>query len=174
MGLMRRLAAFGTALALCLGLGGCAGQEQGESGFAPEERERLVIYTSHKAEVWRPIIREFEERTGVWVVVETGGSNELLERIHREEDAPRADVMFGGGVEGLAAYADCFTPYTARDADKLDARFSRADGLWTPFSTLPVVLIYNNKLLSAARVTGWHDLLSPAFRGHIAFADPEI
>ena len=43
MGLMRRLAAFGTALALCLGLGGCAGQEQGESGFAPEERERLVI-----------------------------------------------------------------------------------------------------------------------------------
>ena len=65
-------------------------------------------------------------------------------------------------------------PYTARDADKLDARFSRADGLWTPFSTLPVVLIYNNKLLSAARVTGWHDLLSPAFRGHIAFADPEI
>ena len=28
MGLMRRLAAFGTALALCLGLGGCAGQEQ--------------------------------------------------------------------------------------------------------------------------------------------------
>ncbi len=174
MGLMRRLAAFGTALALCLGLGGCAGQEQGESGFAPEERERLVIYTSHKAEVWRPIVREFEERTGIWVTVETGGSNELLERIHREEDAPRADVMFGGGVEGLAAYADCFTPYTARDADKLDARFSRADGLWTPFSTLPVVLIYNNKLLSAARVTGWHDLLSPAFRGHIAFADPEI
>ena len=133
-----------------------------------------MIYTSHKAEVWRPIVREFEERTGIWVTVETGGSNELLERIHREEDAPRADVMFGGGVEGLAAYADCFTPYTARDADKLDARFSRADGLWTPFSTLPVVLIYNNKLLSAARVTGWHDLLSPAFRGHIAFADPEI
>ena len=23
-------------------------------------------------------------------------------------------------------------------------------------------------------MTGWHDLLSPAFRGHIAFADPEI
>ena len=92
MGLMRRLAAFGTALALCLGLGGCAGQEQGESGFAPEERERLVIYTSHKAEVWRPIVREFEERTGVWVVVETGGSNELLERIHREEEDRKSVV----------------------------------------------------------------------------------
>lgn len=174
MGLARRLAALGTALALCLGLTACSRQEQTESDFAPEEAERLVIYTSHKAEVWRPIVREFEERTGIWVTVETGGSNELLERIDQEQDAPRADVMFGGGVEGLAAYAHCFTPYTARDADKIDPRFARADGLWTPFSTLPVVLLYNNKLLSSSRVTGWRDLLSPAFRGHIAFADPEI
>ena len=174
MGLARRLAALGTALALCLGLTACSRQEQTESDFAPEEAERLVIYTSHKAEVWRPIVREFEERTGIWVTVETGGSSELLERIDQEQDAPRADVMFGGGVEGLAAYAHCFTPYTARDADKIDPRFARADGLWTPFSTLPVVLLYNNKLLSSSRVTGWRDLLSPAFRGHIAFADPEI
>ena len=100
MGLMRRLAAFGTALALCLGLGGCAGQEQGESGFAPEERERLVIYTSHKAEVWRPIVREFEERTGIWVTVETGGSNELLERI-----APR-----GGAGAGRRAGRSGYLP----------------------------------------------------------------
>ena len=174
MGLARRLAALGTALALCLGRTACSRQEQTESDFAPEEAERLVIYTSHKAEVWRPIVREFEERTGIWVTVETGGSSELLERIDQEQDAPRADVMFGGGVEGLAAYAHCFTPYTARDADKIDPRFARADGLWTPFSTLPVVLLYNNKLLSSSRVTGWRDLLSPAFRGHIAFADPEI
>lgn len=174
MGFVRRMIAFCTTAALCFGLCACSRQGQTESDFAPEEGERLVVYTSHKAEVWRPIVREFEERTGIWVTVETGGSSELLERIDQEKDAPRADVMFGGGVEGLAAYAHCFTPYTARDADKLDARFSRADGLWTPFSTLPVVLIYNNKLLSATRVTGWRDLLSPAFRGHIAFADPEI
>ena len=67
MGLARRLAALGTALALCLGLTACSRQEQTESDFAPEEAERLVIYTSHKAEVWRPIVREFEERTGITV-----------------------------------------------------------------------------------------------------------
>ena len=166
-------------LILCIAfalLTGCAPAAQDTAAYAPDESERLVLYTSHKKEVWWPIVKEFESRTGIWVEVVQGGTNELLEQLQKEQDAPRADVMFGGGVEGLAAYADCFTPYTAtaRDADKLDARFSRADGLWTPFSILPVVLIYNNKLLSAARVTGWHDLLSPAFRGHIAFADPEI
>lgn len=82
--------------------------------------------------MWRPIVREFEERTGIWVTVETGGSSELLERIDQEQDAPRADVMFGGGVEGLAAYAHCFTPYTARDADKIDPRFARRTACGPP------------------------------------------
>ena len=52
MGLMRRLAAFGTVLALCLGLGGCAGQEQGESGFAPEE-----VLAGAQAAAKRPHVR---------------------------------------------------------------------------------------------------------------------
>ena len=63
--------------------------------------QKLTIYTAHKAEVYRPIIQEFEERTGIWVELVTGGSFELLERIEKEQAAPKADVMFGGGVESL-------------------------------------------------------------------------
>lgn len=174
MGLARRLAALGTALALCLGLTACSRQEQTESDFAPEEAERLVIYTSHKAEVWRPIVREFEERTGIWVTVETGGSSELLERIDQEQDAPRADVMFAGRRGGPGGLCPLLHPLYRPGCGQDRPPLCPADGLWTPFSTLPVVLLYNNKLLSSSRVTGWRDLLSPAFRGHIAFADPEI
>ena len=100
--------------AVCV-LSGCAGKTAGvPPAAAPAEDERLVIYTSHKEEVWRPIVREFEERTGIWVDVVTGGSNELLERIKWEADAPGADVMFGGGVESLEAYSEYFTPYLCR------------------------------------------------------------
>ena len=96
--------------AVCV-LSGCAGKTAGVPPVAaPTEDERLVIYTSHKEEVWRPIVREFEERTGIWVDVVTGGSNELLERIKWEADAPGADVMFGGGVESLESYAEYFSP----------------------------------------------------------------
>ena len=77
----------------------------------PDESMRLTVYTSHKEEVYQPIIEEFERRTGVWVRVVSGGTTELLERIAAESDAPAADVMFGGGVESLWAYeayfADC-------------------------------------------------------------------
>ena len=48
-----------------------------------------MVYTSHKEEVWQPIVREFESRTGIWVDVVVGGSSELLERLDQEKEHPR-------------------------------------------------------------------------------------
>ena len=90
------------ALLLAL-LCGCAASEP-LPDYAPEESQRLILYTSHKKEVWQPIVKEFEARTGVWVTVVEGGSNELLEQLAAKTDAPQADVMFGGGVESLESY----------------------------------------------------------------------
>ena len=154
---------------------GCAGS-QGAPGsdFAPDEEHRLVVYTSHKQEVWQPIVREFEQRTGIWVDVVYDGSSGLLERIAAEAKAPQADLMFGGGVESLETYRDYFTPYVCADSGELLEQFRCADGLWTPFSALPVVLIYNTKLVAPDRLTRWSDLLSPQLRGRIAFTDPNV
>ena len=71
---MKRLLCL--ALMALLLLSGCA-QGTDVSAFAPGEEERLVIYTSHKEEVYGPIIKEFQQRTGIWVEVVTGGSGEL-------------------------------------------------------------------------------------------------
>ena len=95
---MKKLRYLCLLLAVLL-LSGCGAGSGDQPGYAPPESERLVVYTSHKEELWRPIVREFEERTGIWVDVVTGGSNELLERIASEADAPEADGMFGGGQE---------------------------------------------------------------------------
>ena len=156
-------------------LAGCAAQP-GPSGpgFAPDESRRLVVYTSHKQEVWWPIVKEFEERTGIWVDVVYGATSELLERLSQEEKAPRADVMFGGGAESLETYRDLFTPYTCDGAERVLARFRSPDGLWTPFSALPVVLIYNTKLVEPGQIARWSDLLSPGLKGRIAFTDPAV
>lgn len=144
------------------------------SGLAPDEGHRLTVYTSHKEEVYGPIVKEFEERTGIWVQVITGGTNELLERIAAEADMPVCDVMFGGGVESLMTYGDCFEPYTCSDADLLKPDLRPEGDRWTPFSSLPVVLIYNTKLVAEGAVTGWADLLDSRWRGRIAFADPAV
>ena len=56
----------------------------------------------------------------------------------------------------------------------LIAEMTPADDLWTPFSSLPVVLIYNTKLVSPGELTGWESLLSGRWSGSIALADPTV
>lgn len=170
----RKCVALILVLALVF-LAGCGQKrEHPFAEYTPSEAQRLVVYTSHKKEVWWPLIKEFEERTGIWVDVKTGGTNELLEQIKKEADEPKADVMFGGGVESLCAYQEYFLPYTSAEADQIVPRFRDGENRWTPFSSLPVVLVYNPKLVAPDMVTGWKDLFNPAFRGKIAFADPAV
>lgn len=156
---------------LCLFLTACASAPE-QTEFSPPEENRLVIYTSHKEDVYRPIIREFEERTGIWVELVTGGTSELLERIEQEKADPKADIMFGGGVESLESCRELFCSVRCRDADLLAPGPFQPENRWTPFSALPIVLIYNTKLVDPGSLTCWEDLTSPEFHGRIAFADP--
>lgn len=163
---MRRL----TALALaCLLLAGCAG---GAAFPAPAEEDRLVIYTSHPQSLYAPLVKEFEERTGVWVQVETGGTSALLDRLEAEEEAPRCDLLFGGGADSLTARKDLFAPYVSPLTAEVDPACLCPDGSWTPFSVLPVVLIYNPVLVRMNPPDGWESLLNPVWQGRIAFASP--
>ena len=157
----------------CLLLSSCGRRARGgELPDAPKEEQRLILYTSHKEELWKPIVKEFEERTGIWVEVVSGGTNLLLEDIAEKKGEVDADLFFGGGVESLNAFSDYFIPYEAEGMEKVDSQFRSMDGVWTPFSALPVVLIYNDKLLVPEELASWEDLLNPKFKGKIALANP--
>ena len=145
---------------------------QDQGGFAPPEDKRLVIYTSHRAEVYEPIVKEFEQRTGVWVEVKTGDAAVLLDAI--AAGGTDCDLMLGGGVDNISAYSDCFSPYTSVYNDRILPEYRSADGSYTPFSVLPVVLIYSTKLVRRNMPSGWDSLLDEAWRGRIAFADPNV
>lgn len=166
---MRRIVPLLLAVLL---LTGCGSGAQDTSRFAPEESERLVIFTSHKEQVYRPVIEEFERRTGVWVQLETGGTATLLDRIAAGESG--CDLMFGGGADSLSAYADCFAPYTSPNAERIAPEYDLGEGVWTPFSLVPIVLIYNPKLVRQNLPESWSSLLGAGWRGRIAFADPEV
>ncbi len=139
----------------------------------PEDKQ-LVLYTSHKEEVYLPIVREFEERTGIWVDVHAGGTTQLFDEIRNRRENAGCDVMFGGGIASYEAAGDLFLPYFSAEKDKINENWSCPEGTWTPFTELPIVFVYNNKLLSEQEApVSWEEILSdPRFRGQIAFADP--
>ena len=104
------------ALALTLGLlltGCAAGERASASEFAPEEGERLVVYTSHKEEVYWPIIQEFEARTGIWVEVEAGGTSELLARLRVALRRARQDSGHAGAPEAVFTNGELKIDYAA-------------------------------------------------------------
>ena len=166
----RRLFILGVLL---LFLSAC-GAGQPAASFAPAEEERLVVYTSHEETVYGPIIKEFEDRTGIWVQVENGGTGELLDRIAAEAESPSCDLLFGGGADTLRSRPELFEPYVSPLTREVLPAFRCPDGTWTAFSSLPVVLIYNPMLIRSNPPDSWQSLLDPAWRGKIAFASPAV
>ena len=125
---MRRCCLLLVCLLLLTGCG--RADTQDVSSFAPAEGDRLVIFTSHKETIYEPILKEFEQRTGIWVELETGGTVTLLERIAAGESG--ADLMFGGGADSLSAYSACFAPYVSEYAGDVVPK-SGFDGKRTHF-----------------------------------------
>lgn len=163
--------AFISAACLC----GCGKTQYADGENILEELpedKKLVVYTSHKKETYEPVISEFEERTGIWVDVHTGGTMELMEKISSSENE-EADIMFGGGVESYEAFKACFEAYSCKEKDKIQEEFKNTENIWTAFTELPIVFIYNKKLVSEDMAPrSWNEILELKWTGKIAFADP--
>lgn len=158
---------------LVLLLSSCTTLSVTDDEYSLNEANKLVVYTSHKEEVYSPIIKEFEERTGIWVQVINGGTTEILEQIAEAGGNAVGDVMFGGGVESLEAYSDYFAPYQYKQEEMLDQTYKSDNHKWIVFSRLPIVFVYNNKLVyETSAPKGWGDLLQERWKGKIAYADP--
>lgn len=152
-------------LAAVLLTGCAAGAESRVS--PPEEEKRLTVATSLEKEVWEPLVLEFERRTGIWTEVVTGTAPELMKNWENQG----WDLIFGCETDLLAAHCDAFLPCPA--LPEALSSFAPAGETYCPVAQRGVVLIYNPVLIRQNPPTGFDSLLEPAWRGHIAFADPE-
>ncbi len=147
--------------------------EQLSERYSVPEDKQLIVYTSHKEEVYLPIIREFESRTGIWVDVHAGGTAEMMQAAREASLEGQCDIMFGGGIESYEAQKDIFLPYETSESDMLDNNYLSEGDYFTPFTELPIVFIYNKKLVSTQSAPDtWEELFNERWKGKIAFADP--
>lgn len=154
---------------------GCAATSSSNEEDAEEKKdEQLVtIYSPHQTEIINPIIKEFEEQTGIRVDLVTGGSGELLNRIQAEGDNPLGDVLWGPGAESLEAYKDDYEPYETSEDANIPNEYKSPSKHWVGFAAPPMVIMYNKDLVDEAEVPeSWEDLLDPKWKGKIAFTDP--
>ena len=160
------------ALGIVLLLVGCGQKKNLTENFKAPENKKLVILTSHRPELSEPVIRAFEEETGIICDVRRGGTGELFKE-HRDGKM-RGDVLFGGGAGFYAEHMESFLVYESRNIKDIYPVYIPASRRYTPFNRLPLVLIYNSRLLSEEeRPRRFEDFLDEAFIGKVAFARPE-
>ena len=111
----------------------------------------VVVYVSHDQVFSEPILKDFENETGIKVRAvydtEETKSTGVMNRLIAEKDNPQADVYWANEPvraevlrqRGIAA------PYVSQNAEGIPATFKDPNGYWTGFAARARVLIVNKK-----------------------------
>ena len=142
------------------------------SAHAQAPSNKLVVYCPHPLVFIDPIVKKFEASTGIKVEVIAAGTGELLKRIESEASNPLADVIWGGTISTLDPSKKFFEVFRSPEEAAFFPDLKVADGKITAFSQVPSVIMVNTKLIGNIKMEGYQDVLNPALKGKIAFADP--
>lgn len=128
--------------------------------LSPTWAEEVVVYTALDQVYSEPLLKRFEERTGIEVkpvydteAVKTVG---LVNRIIAEREKPRCDVFWNNEIirtimlkqKGLLA------PYHSPSATDIPVQFKDPEGYWTGFAARLRILAYNRDLIEPEDVPG--------------------
>ncbi|HYE81987.1 MAG TPA: ABC transporter substrate-binding protein [Clostridia bacterium] len=149
-----------------------AASEPSSTESSEPASKSLVVYCPHPVEFINPIITEFEASTGIQAEVITAGTGELLKRVEAEQANPLGDVFWGGSLSTISPKMDLFENYKSANEDAVFDDCKNTEGMMTRFTVIPSVLMINTKLIGDIEVNGYEDVLNPALKGKIAFADP--
>ena len=150
------------ALGLCFG---CSTQES-DTG-----ENSLVIYSPHPLNFLNALVDDFKAKNpGINVELIGAGSGELLKRVESEKDNPLGDVLWGGTVTIVKPKAYLFEDFATTNAENMP--YKNVEGPLTRCTVVPSILMVNTNLAGNIKIEGYEDLLNPALKGKIAFADP--
>lgn len=136
------------ATLLCLGLLTMLSWSSGAT------REALVVYCSHDSIYSEQILREFERKYGIPLVIrfdtEATKSIGLINLLITERESPQCDVFWNNEVLGTMKLQQrgMLQPYRGAGFERIPAAFKAADGSWTGFAARLRVFIVNTEQLA--------------------------
>lgn len=113
----------------------------------------VVVYTSVDRVFSEPVLKAFEEETGIKVLaqydVEANKTTGLVNRLIEEKEKPRADVFWNGEISYTLKLkeAGVLDSYETEEQASLPANFVDKDYCWTAFGGRARVFIVNTDLL---------------------------
>ena len=135
--------------------------------------DSVVVYSAADADMVNAVAAAFEKKyPGIKVSTVVAGTGEIIKRMEAEKERPLGDVGWSFGPEAIGDKKFLFEPYLSKEAGSFFPGQVPADRVWTPFTTMPYVIMYNKKLVSETeKPAAWKDVLDPKWKGKVAYAD---
>lgn len=117
------------------------------------EEDEVVVYVAHDQDYSEPILKEFEEKTGIEVkplfdteLTKTVG---LVNKLINEKSNPQADVFWNNEVSRsiMLKRKNVLKPYCSPNAEDVPSKYKGPDCHWTGFAARARVIIYNTELV---------------------------
>ncbi len=142
-------------------------------------KETVIVYTSHDQIYSEPILKRFEEKTGISVKavydVEATKTTGIVNRLIAEKNHPRCDVFWNNehGRTIVLKRKGLLTPFQSASAKDIPSRFKDPDGFWTGFAARARVIIFNTELVKPDNVPdSIFDFTRKNWKGNFTIANP--
>jgi iron(III) transport system substrate-binding protein len=145
----------------------------GQSWSQGKPEDSVVVYSAADADMVNAVVAAFEKKyPGIKVSTVVAGTGEIIKRMEAEKERPLGDVGWSFGPEAIGDKKGLFEPYLSKEAGSFFPGQVPRDQVWTPFTTMPYVIMYNKKLVSEAeKPKAWKDVLDSKWKGKVAYAD---
>jgi iron(III) transport system substrate-binding protein len=141
--------------------------------------EEVVVYTSVDQIFSEPILKAFEEKTGIKVRslydVEASKTVGLVNRLIAEKKRPKADVFWNSEVIRTITLKDkgVLSPYKSPHWQSFPDKFKDIDYYWTGFGARARVLLWHTEMLKVSDLPeSIFELTKPKWRKKVTIAYP--
>lgn len=131
--------------------------------------EELIVYSGRSDKFIKPVIKAFTKQTGIKVVLHTGSSTALLNKLNLEAERTKADLYISNDAGNLQKGTEfkLFQPMDDKMVKVIPANFRAKDNSWVGLSARARVLVVSTKDKSADFVKSVFDLADPRLKGKL-------
>ncbi|MCI0508147.1 MAG: extracellular solute-binding protein [Gammaproteobacteria bacterium] len=135
--------------------------------------DSIVVYSGRSDKFVKPVINEFSKQTGIDVILHTGSSTALLNKLNVEAARTDADLFLSNDAGTLQKGSDLglFMEIPSAITDQIGANYRAKDNSWIGLSARARVLVINTNNPLAKNLSSVFDLADPKLKGHVGITN---
>lgn len=135
--------------------------------------DSIVVYSGRSDKFVKPVVEQFTQQTGIKVVLHTGKSTGLLNKLNIEGERTDADLFLSNDAGTLQKGSELglFAPIPETIASQIAANYRARDNTWIGLSARARVLVVNTDNKLAKNLDSIFDLADHKLKGQLGITN---